>query len=130
MIYDVKHDGCHKSRLVRCGHLADPNTESVYSCVISLRFWANEVSMHSGEPISGMHTKKQEQKSNCISLEALNFGKLEGYSLLVDKALYGLRDSDSCWHQRLQMLKETYVSAHERHIKMFGCVKLMVYTSI
>jgi hypothetical protein len=34
MIYDVKHDGRHKSRLVAGGHLTDPNTESVYSGVI------------------------------------------------------------------------------------------------
>jgi hypothetical protein len=37
MIYDVKHDGRHKARLVAGGHLTDPNTESVYSGVVSLR---------------------------------------------------------------------------------------------
>ena len=37
MVYDVKHDGRHKSRLVAGGHLTDPNTESVYSSVVSLR---------------------------------------------------------------------------------------------
>jgi hypothetical protein len=37
MVYDVKHDGRHKSRLVAVGHLTDPNTESVYSGVVSLR---------------------------------------------------------------------------------------------
>jgi len=36
MIYDVKHDGRHKARLVAGGHLTDPNTESVYSGVVSL----------------------------------------------------------------------------------------------
>jgi Reverse transcriptase (RNA-dependent DNA polymerase) len=37
MVYDVKHDGRHKSRLVAQGHLTEPNTESVYSSVVSLR---------------------------------------------------------------------------------------------
>jgi hypothetical protein len=37
MVYDVKHDGRHKARLVAGGHLTDPNTESVYSGVVSLR---------------------------------------------------------------------------------------------
>jgi len=37
MIYNVKHDGRHKARLVAGGHLTDPNTESVYSGVVSLR---------------------------------------------------------------------------------------------
>jgi hypothetical protein len=36
MVYDVKHDGHHKSRLVAGGHLTDPNTDSVYSGVVSL----------------------------------------------------------------------------------------------
>jgi hypothetical protein len=37
MIYDVKHDGRHKARLVDGGHLTDPNIESVYSGVVSLQ---------------------------------------------------------------------------------------------
>jgi hypothetical protein len=28
------------------------------------------------------------------------FGPLEGHTLLIDKALYGLRSSGLCWHQR------------------------------
>jgi hypothetical protein len=36
MIYDAKHDGRHKVRLVAGGHLSDPNTESIYSGVVSL----------------------------------------------------------------------------------------------
>ena len=36
-VYDVKHDGRHKARLVAGGHLTDPPTESVYSSVVSLR---------------------------------------------------------------------------------------------
>ena len=37
MVYDVNHDGRHKSRLVAGGHLTDPSSESVYSGVVSLR---------------------------------------------------------------------------------------------
>jgi hypothetical protein len=37
MVYDVKHDSCHKSRPVAGGHLTDPNTNSVYSGVVLLR---------------------------------------------------------------------------------------------
>jgi hypothetical protein len=37
IIYDVKHDGRHKARIVSGGHLTDPNTESAYSlcCIIA-----------------------------------------------------------------------------------------------
>jgi hypothetical protein len=37
IIYDVKHDGRHKAHIVAGGHLTDPNTESGYSGVVSLR---------------------------------------------------------------------------------------------
>jgi hypothetical protein len=37
MLYEVKHDGRHKARLVAGGHLTNTNTESVYSGVVSLR---------------------------------------------------------------------------------------------
>jgi len=37
LIFDVKHDGHHKSRLMADGHLTDVPVESVYSGVVSLR---------------------------------------------------------------------------------------------
>jgi hypothetical protein len=37
MVYDVKHGGCHKSRLVASSHFTDPNTESDYSGELSLQ---------------------------------------------------------------------------------------------
>ena len=37
MVYDVKHDGRHRARMVVAGHLTEVPVESVYSGVISLR---------------------------------------------------------------------------------------------
>jgi hypothetical protein len=37
MIYDVKHDGRHRARLVAGGHLTDVPLDSIYSGVVSLR---------------------------------------------------------------------------------------------
>src|SRR5688572_32317813 len=37
LIYDMKHDGRHRARLVADGHLTDLPVESVYSGVVSLR---------------------------------------------------------------------------------------------
>jgi hypothetical protein len=37
LVYDCKHDGRHKARMVADGHLTDIPLESVYSGVISLR---------------------------------------------------------------------------------------------
>jgi hypothetical protein len=36
LVYDCKHDGRHKARLVADGHLTDIPLESVYSGVVSL----------------------------------------------------------------------------------------------
>ena len=36
-IFDVKHDGRHKARLVAGGHLTETPVDSVYSGVVSLR---------------------------------------------------------------------------------------------
>jgi Reverse transcriptase (RNA-dependent DNA polymerase) len=37
VVCDIKYDGRHKSRLVAGGHLAEPNIDSVYSGLVSLR---------------------------------------------------------------------------------------------
>jgi hypothetical protein len=37
MVFDIKHDGRHKSRMVAGGHMNDVPLESVYSGVVSLR---------------------------------------------------------------------------------------------
>ena len=37
LVFDVKHDGRHKTRLVANGHLTDVPLDSVYSGVVSLR---------------------------------------------------------------------------------------------
>jgi hypothetical protein len=37
IVYDVKHDGRHKARLVADGHLTDIPLDSVYSGLVSLR---------------------------------------------------------------------------------------------
>jgi hypothetical protein len=37
MVYDVKHNGRHKSRLVSRGHITEPNTDRVYASVVSLQ---------------------------------------------------------------------------------------------
>jgi hypothetical protein len=36
LVFDVKHDGCHKARYVAGGHLTDVPNASVYSGVVSL----------------------------------------------------------------------------------------------
>ena len=106
-VYDVKHDGRHKTRIVASGHLTDIPTESVYSGVVSLRgirllvflaelnglqAWATDIS-------SAYLQAKTKEKLYLIA--GAEFGDLEGHTLLVYKALYGLRTSGVRWHERL-----------------------------
>ena len=106
MIYDVKHDGRHKARLVAGGHLTDPNTESVYSGVVSLRgirlivFLAELNSLELWGADVGNAYLEAKTKEKVYIVAGPEFGPLEGHTLLIDKALYGLRSSGLCWHQR------------------------------
>jgi Reverse transcriptase (RNA-dependent DNA polymerase) len=106
MVYDMKHDGRHKARLVAGGHLTDPNTESVYSGVVSLRgirlvvFLAELNKLQLWGADVGNAYLEAKTKERVYIVAGPEFGSLEGHTLLIDKALYGLRSSGLCWHQR------------------------------
>jgi hypothetical protein len=74
MIYDVKHNRRHKSRLVAGGHLTDPNTESVYS----------------GADVGNAYLESRTKEQVYI-IGGPEFWDLEGHTLLIDNALHSLR---------------------------------------
>ena len=105
-VYDVKHDGRHKARLVAGGHLTEVPLDSVYSSVVSLRglrltiflgelndldIWATD--------IGNAYLEAETKEKVCIAAGP-EFGKLEGHTLIIFKALYGLRSSGLQWHER------------------------------
>ena len=106
MVYNVKHDGCHKARYVAGGHLTEPNEESVYSGVVSLRgirltvFLAelNKLTLWGADVGNAYLEAKTREKVYIMG--GPEFGALEGHTLVIVKALYGLRSSGLCWHQR------------------------------
>ena len=97
LIYDVKHDGRHKARLVADGHLTDVPNESVYSSVVSLRGLRillvlaelNGIEIW-GTDIGNAYLEAFTSEKVCI-FAGPEFGPLEGHLLLIHKALYGLR---------------------------------------
>jgi hypothetical protein len=106
LVYDCKHDGKHKARMVADGHLTDIFLESMYSGVISLRglriviflselngldLWATD--------ISNAYLEAFTMEPNYI-VAGPEFGQLEGHYLIIVKALYGLRTSGLRWHER------------------------------
>ena len=101
MVYDVKHDGRHKSRNITGGHLTDPSSESVYLGVVSLRgirlvtFLSklNRLELRGadvGNPYLEARTKEK-----VYIIGGTEFGALEGHTLIIFKALYVLRCQQS-----------------------------------
>jgi hypothetical protein len=106
LVFDVKHDGHHKARLVAGGHLTDPPLDSVYSGVVSLHgfrlvlflaelngleMWATDI----GNAYLEAKTSKK------VYIEAgPEFGDQEGHILIIWKALYGLHTSGAHWHDK------------------------------
>ena len=98
-VFDVKHDGRHRARVVADGHLTDIPLESVYAGVVSLRgiqtciFLAELNGMIPyAMDISSAYLEAYTTERVCIRAGP-EFGDLEGHLLIVIKALYGLRTS-------------------------------------
>ena len=104
-VYDVKHDLRHKARLVAGGHMT-PECDNSYSSVISLK--GMRVAILMGE-INGLKTMVGDvgnayleayTKEKVCFIAGPAFGPLEGHTLIIVKALYGLRTSGARYHER------------------------------
>jgi Reverse transcriptase (RNA-dependent DNA polymerase) len=102
MVYDVKNARRHKSRLVAGGHLTEPNSERFYSSVVSLRgirlvTFLSELNKLElwGTDIGNAYIEATT-KERVYIVGGSEFGELEGHTLVIHKALYGLRSSGLC----------------------------------
>ena len=106
IVFACKHDGRRKARLVAGGHLTDTPIDSVYSSVVPLRgmriltflaelngnqAWATD--------IGNAHLESHTQEKAYI-IAGPEFGDLEGHTLIITKALCGLRSSGLRWAER------------------------------
>ena len=107
LVFDVKHDGRHKARLVADGHLTDTPVESVYSGVVSLRgirlmiFLAELNGMETWATDIGNAYLEAKTKEKVYIIAGPEFGERQGHTLVIHKALYGLKSSGRRWHERL-----------------------------
>ena len=107
LVFDVKHDGRHKARMVADGHLTDIPLESVYSGVVSIRglrmvaFLAelNQLELWSTDIGNAYLEALTKEKLYIIAGPEFN-AERQGCVLIVHKALYGLRTSGKRWHER------------------------------
>ena len=106
MVFDVKHDGRYKARLVADGHLTDAPLESVYSGVVTIRgfrivmflselndleLWATDI----GNAYLESYTAEK-----LYIIAGPEFKEREGHILIIVRALYGLKSSGQRWHDR------------------------------
>ncbi len=107
LVFMIKHDGRHKSRLVADGHLTDVPVESVYSGVVSLRglrlmiFLAELNGLDAWATDIGNAYVEAKTEEKCYIIAGREFGDQEGHILVVHKALYGLQSSGLRWSERL-----------------------------
>ena len=102
LVYDVKHDGRHRARLVADGHLTDIPVDSVYSGVVSLRgfrlllFLAELNGLKIwGMDISSTYREAYTKEKVCI-LAGPEFGPLTvGFSARIS-VTSGTRNEESC----------------------------------
>jgi hypothetical protein len=105
-IYDVKHDGQHKARMVAGGHLTPVPLESVYSGFFLLRslrvviFLAKLNGLKLWGADIGNAYLEAKTKEKVYVVGGPEFAELEGHVLVINKALYGLRSSGLRWHER------------------------------
>jgi hypothetical protein len=106
LVFDVKHDGRHRARLVAARHLTEVPLDSVYSGVVSLRGFRmvvfpaelNDLELWATDIGSAYLEALTSEKVYIIA--GPEFGKREGHILVIHKALYGLRSSGACWHDK------------------------------
>jgi len=99
MVYAVKHDGRHKARLIPGGHLTETPINSVYSSVVSLcgirllTFVAelNDLEVWATD-IGNAYLESYTQEKVYI-VAGPEFGDRQGHTLVIRKALYGLKSS-------------------------------------
>jgi Reverse transcriptase (RNA-dependent DNA polymerase) len=105
-VYDCKHDFRYKARMVAGGHVTPPVDDS-YSSVISLEIMRltlivgelNGLELMVGDIGNAYLEAKTKEKIYFIAGQ--EFGNLEGHTMIIYKALYGLRTSGARFHERL-----------------------------
>ena len=107
MVYDVKFDGRHKARFVAGGHRTSTPVDSIYSGVVSLQgirlvtFLAELNDMELWATDVGNAYLESYTKEKICFIAGPEFGPLEGHTMQIIKAQYGLKSSGKCWHDRL-----------------------------
>ena len=107
LVFDMKHDGRRRARMVADGHLTEPGLESNYSGVVSLEgletviFLAelNNLKLYSTDISSAYLTAKCSEQVAIVA--GSEFGELKDHVFIAKKALYGLWYSGKAFNEHL-----------------------------
>jgi hypothetical protein len=103
MVFDIKMDLTQKARLVAGGHVTDPPSSLTYSSVVSresvriafLVAALNDLNVCMADIGNAYLNAKTEEKVYAIASK--EFGDDEGRTLIITRALYGLKSSGAAW---------------------------------
>ena len=101
-VFDVKHCGKFKARLVADGHLTKEPNETVYSGVVSLRNFRLAMSLAELNDLQLWGADVGNAYLQVLTKEKLyivagpEFEELQGCVLVMYKALYGTRSGGTC----------------------------------
>ena len=106
-VYDVKHDGRHRARMVAGGHVAPEPEDSISSTVCSLSAVRtvlllselNDLKLTSVDIGNAYLEAKTTEKVYTVA--GPEFGEDQGRIMLISRALYGLQSSGARWHDML-----------------------------
>ena len=106
LIFAVKYNGRHKARLVADGSLTPEPAEIIYSGVVSLRhprlvIFLGELNnlVLWGADIGNAYLEAHTQEKLFI-IGGAEFEELQGFILIFNKALYGLKSSGKRWAEK------------------------------
>ena len=103
-VFDVKHCGKFKARLVADGHLTKEPNETVYSGVVSLKnlrlamFLAELNGLQLWGADVGNAYLQVLTKEKLYIVAGPEFEGIQGHVLAMHKALYGTGSGGACWH--------------------------------
>lgn len=106
MVYDVKPDLRRKARLVADGHLTGTPIDSVYSSVVSIKglkyvlFIGELNNLECWSTDVGNAYLEAFTQEKIYIIAGPEFGARQGRTLIVSKALYGLKSSGLRWWER------------------------------
>ena len=105
-VFDIKHCGKFKARLVADGHLTKEPMETVYSGVVSIgslrltMFLAELNNLELWGADVGNAYLQALTREKLYIVGGPEFEELQGHVLVMYKALYGTRSGGACWHDK------------------------------